>query len=672
MSRTSPFFAAFNVAVLAALAHCSAQAEVAAVPARPWLEPVSTRSIAVPEYETTSTSPYGGWRSGGSDRRSFAISPNGKVLVTQDAGVWRLELWDLQEDISLSRFGKILDPVTIAVAPGGNTLVTASWDRSRGGPVELWDLESRRLVRALDEGVNFTLFTALAFSADGKTLALATAPAVRPGQVSSVSVHLWDANSGEELQVLGEQTKSREPAPRRVFRSISVREAVRPFGQIAFAPDGRSLAVAADDRVTLVEIASGQQRATLARLPSIPDSKPYDSQPQATAITFSRDGRVLAVGCHDGLIRLYDVVADRPLLPLSGHAASVVALRALPDGDTLLSFGRDNRLSAWDLAAARQATFPQLPPLTVEAFEPLWQALRDGDQQSLHRAGLILAASPGGAALLSQHIGPVPRTDTRRLAALAEAIGSEDYNQRRQAAVELRKHGDLAIPALQAAASAAMGRNEMASDFLVKLQSEHPTAEQIRRLRALDVLAEIDNADARHLLGELAAGVPESSLTQQAGRIIADASAKNSPVSADATLDALWGELAGEDAARAWSAIRALGQRADARDFVTNQLAVLQRRLALDDDPQRISKLIEQLNADEFVVREAASAALQRRGKEVHPELRKSLTPRTSPEVRLRIENLLQSADEARPSKERLQAERALETLYLIKGKIGS
>src|SRR5262249_39620522 len=77
----------------------------------PPVRPVASRRMEVQPWETTSSSPFGGWRSGGWDQRNFVFSPDGRLLAGEDAGGWQLELWDTSTGKSLGRFGRTHDPV---------------------------------------------------------------------------------------------------------------------------------------------------------------------------------------------------------------------------------------------------------------------------------------------------------------------------------------------------------------------------------------------------------------------------------------------------------------------------------------------------------------------------------------------------------------------------------
>jgi RNA polymerase sigma factor (sigma-70 family) len=83
-------------------------------------------------------------------------------------------------------------------------------------------------------------------------------------------------------------------------------------------------------------------------------------------------------------------------------------------------------------------------------------------------------------------------------------------------------------------------------------------------------------------------------------------------------------------------------------------------------DGARIDRLIGELDNDQFAVREAAGKELDRLGDVTGPALRKALTGQPSPELRRRVERLLEKLDEASLTPERLRARRGLDVLERI------
>ncbi|MEU8271061.1 hypothetical protein AB0B89_28360 [Sphaerisporangium sp. NPDC049002] len=62
----------------------------------------------------------------------------------------------------------------------------------------------------------------------------------------------------------------------------------------------------------------------------------------ACAIAFHPDGEMVATGCHDGTLRLWDLATGELLgAPLAGHHGGIEALAFHPDGNLPASSGVD-------------------------------------------------------------------------------------------------------------------------------------------------------------------------------------------------------------------------------------------------------------------------------------------------------------------------------------------
>jgi hypothetical protein len=129
-------------------------------------------------------------------------------------------------------------------------------------------------------------------------------------------------------------------------------------------------------------------------------------------------------------------------------------------------------------------------------------------------------------------------------------------------------------------------------------------------------------------------------------------------------LEETWADLGTKDPARAEQAMsRLVAQSAAAVRLLGQRL-----RPVKVPEPRRVARWLATLDSDEFAAREEATRELAQRGEVVEAVLRKALTNHPSPEVRRRLEGLLQKVKAQRlsPPPERLRAVRAVEVLERI------
>jgi serine/threonine protein kinase len=240
---------------------------------------------------------------------SFAHS--GRFLVSS-GGDGMLRIWDAathKEQGQWSLHGTVR---RAPLSPDDRTVAVAGGTQG----VELWDLQSRTLLKTLPGGHGTIL--PIAFAPDGQTLAA--------GDTGGF-IHLWDPATGSE---------------RASFRGDAL--AVRA---LAFAPDGRTLASAGsgDRDVKLWDVASRQVHATLPGLEADP-----------MCLSFSPDGRQIACGTRGGFVMIWDAASGKLLARLAAHrGVSVWSLAFSPDGRTLATVGDDRVGRLWDVGSLGDA-----------------------------------------------------------------------------------------------------------------------------------------------------------------------------------------------------------------------------------------------------------------------------------------------------------------------------
>ncbi len=148
----------------------------------------------------------------------------------------------------------------------------------------------------------------------------------------------------------------------------------------AFSPDGKTLATARSNGMTIL-----WDVATRQRLGELPGHKGLTvTLPLVPKLAFSPDGRTLASSSSDGIVTLWDVATRQslgeldPEEPVSGFVPTVAFS---PDGETLASADVDGTVTLWDLATRQPVG--KLPPVDsgpvrVLAFSPDGETLATG------------------------------------------------------------------------------------------------------------------------------------------------------------------------------------------------------------------------------------------------------------------------------------------------------
>jgi hypothetical protein len=143
--------------------------------------------------------------------------------------------------------------------------------------------------------------------------------------------------------------------------------------------------------------------------------------------------------------------------------------------------------------------------------------------------------------------------------------------------------------------------------------------------------------------------------------------AANGPKPTKIDPDALWNDLIGDDAAKAFAAIGRLAAEADvAVPLLKERLPGVAsgRRMEAAD----LGKLIDELDDDQYIRRERASFELERAGAQALPALTEALARTKSREVRRRASEVVEKINRT-PALEGIRAARGVEVLERTGGR---
>ncbi len=433
---------------------------------------------------------------------------------------------------------------------------------------------------------------------------------------------------------------------------------------IAYSPDGKSLAVVSGHLTTAGTLTVWDLTGQTQRFRK-------SENKGLRCVTYSPDGKTLAIACYEGTVKLLNPMTGKEISVLRGHTNGVNCIAFSPDGKRLASSSLDKTAKIWDLATGKEklALTGHKEYVLSIAFSP------DGKLLATSSGSSTNAQTGGEIKIWDAEIGK-EKADLEHQKLPVESVA---FSPDGKTIATTGWDGGIKIwlvesgkEQLSTQVSGSVMACNFSADGKVLATACHLSQSGAGEAKLWEVAAGREIASFSHpgqvwmvrfspdgkTLATCAwdrtvrfwelASKQERLVLQAAGnnayevKAIAPQSAIKRPAPITKDLEAIWTDLAGSDAKRAYQGILTLARsEKEALPFLKDHLLNLKDEKPKPADPQLVAKLIANLDNDDPDVRDKATEDLKQLGKAAEPALREALMARTSAEVRVRLELLL-------------------------------
>lgn len=501
----------------------------------------------------------------------------------------------------------------IAFSPDGKCLAVGS----PAGAARLWEITSGKEV--VSATGHLGTIAAVSVSADGKTVTTVAA---------DCTLRQWDSHTGKELRAVQLPARSSNPH---------------------FSADGRLVVFGCtDNQLDLWDVAIGKKRCTL----DAGNAWPLVNQIMAGAggLAFSADGKQLVARDFEGQVRRFDTHTGKEITAFYvRNSGPCQPNLILVNGETPgIAFASNDRTVA-----------------TVSTTEMIVD-----DKNGIEGSNLVRLWDPATGQQVAQLTPSKSNINALKFAPDGRSLATANADQTVTVWETITGHERIRLAIKHdgnPGNAVTLHCLEFSPDGRMVAAGSSTGNAYLWELRTGKMLAEFSGHR----------GAVRSLAFSHDGRTLVTGSADSTalvyamtpylPAKAPAVelanndLESRWRELSGDDASKAFGAVDVLSRSArQSLPFLAMHIAAVPAV-----DPDKVKRLLGDLDSKAFAVRQAAEEELTRLGEVIEADLRKALEGKPALEVRLRLENV-QKRIVSRPSRQLVLSLRTLEVLEQI------